>query len=549
MIYIIIYSLVCFTITRDVSAVNLFPATNLPDADILIDNEKGFLLQRIGVYSPKLHNAILHTVISLHDFCQASPTSDICLRSSKSKEENIIELGTIMSSRQASPLVSQYKKHDVSKLIHGNITDLLSNHQLGEFFENTKPSFHFFNNHFYAKVNDRQSLQSTSNDNIVVTQHAHSYFSKVSTTAVIEQIRRNRIGFSFLSDEEIAVFLSPLMSSIDKSYVYSSMEDLMNEFSRLIIAQLVHVLHSCSMLYQDIDTYPPCLIISTLFIRPPPLNSFTYTIYNLYPLPVVVNENRYVYTNLPRTFGLNSIDETLIIWNDDQKRLKCIFSKVVQCEEEPTYVPLSSLPCMVQLFSSDGSNSNACEIAHSINSQYGIINIVESIWIFYNLNEVKRCNMYLYENNSIEVLTVNEPSVVRLPCETFVKCSDIQLKSSTCKKDTTTIKSLRSGIGKTISSLQYSIKELTSRLESEYSARAIKSFQQLQLDLYRSTPTWTKILQASGSLLIYFLLLIVSIIIGVVVNFIETKITKKVNKIEKQMNKYSDVFSLELETV
>ncbi|CAF3815290.1 unnamed protein product [Rotaria sp. Silwood1] len=215
------------------------------------------------------------------------------------------------------------------------------------------------------------------------------------------------------------------MSYIGISYVYSSMEELMNEFSQLIIAQSMHVLRSCSIMYKDTNAYPPCLIVSTLFTIPSPLNSFSYTVYNLHPLPVVVNQNKYIYTNIPTTFGLNLINKTLAIWSDEQKRFKCRFSKIVQCEEEPTYVSLSSLPCMEQLFSSNGSTSNACEITHSINSQPAIINIVEGIWIFYNSNEVRHCNVYSNLNDFNEILTIDEPSILRLPCETFVECFPI----------------------------------------------------------------------------------------------------------------------------
>ncbi|CAF4038216.1 unnamed protein product, partial [Rotaria sp. Silwood1] len=63
----------------------------------------------------------------------------------------------------------------------------------------------------------------------------------------------------------------------------------------------MHVLRSCSIMYKDTNAYPPCLIVSTLFTIPSPLNSFSYTVYNLHPLPVVVNQNKYIYTNIPTT--------------------------------------------------------------------------------------------------------------------------------------------------------------------------------------------------------------------------------------------------------
>ncbi|CAF1201656.1 unnamed protein product, partial [Rotaria sordida] len=50
------------------------------------------------------------------------------------------------------------------------------------------------------------------------------------------------------------------------------------------------------------NSHPPCLIVSTLFVRPPPVNAFTHIVYNFHPIPVVVNRKKYIYTNIPTTF-------------------------------------------------------------------------------------------------------------------------------------------------------------------------------------------------------------------------------------------------------
>ncbi|CAF3840723.1 unnamed protein product [Rotaria sp. Silwood1] len=266
----------------------------------------------------------------------------------------------------------------------------------------------------------------------------------------------------------------------------------MNEISYLIISQTVHALRSCTIHHEEMNSHAPCLIASTLLVRPPPVNSFTPTIYNLHPIPVGVNRIKYSYTNMPTTFCLNLIDQTLTTWNDEQKS-KCIFSKVVQCEEEPTWVSLLSLPCMEQLFSADTSTSNDCEINRSINSQPAIINIVQDIWVFYSLDEVKHCKVVLYLSNSIDIITISEPFILRLPCGASIRCSNIQLRSSECTNNTLAITSKLHGTYKKILNFQYSIKALTSRLDAEYKARAIDSLQQLQLNLYDSTPLITKI--------------------------------------------------------
>lgn len=549
MIRLMLYSFLYFTSVGGLSGIKFYPASKSLDADIHIDIEKGYLLQRVGVFSPTLQNAIVHTLVPLHSFCQSSPTSEVCQRPSQSKEQNTIELGIVMSSRPQSILASQYKTDDVSKLINKNINEFLLNYPPGELVSNLTTSFHFFNNNFYVKPSQYQSLKPTTGENIVATQQVSSYFSKFAPTAVIQQIIKNQIGFKFLSDEESSLFLYPLMSSIDKSYAHSSVQELMSEFSKLIIAQSMQAYHSCSIIYNDRNPYPPCILVSTFFASPPPSNSFTYSVYKFYPLPVVVNQRQYTYSSIPKIFGLNMIDKTLAIWNDNQQNTKCSFSKVVLCEEGPTYVSLSSMPCIKQLLSTDESIVNACEISQTAISQPAIINILEGIWVFYKLDKARQCNMYANMTDSIGNLNLDESSILRLPCQTSVECSDIHFKSTACTETTITIKQYQSAMIKTTSAFQHSLKKLANDIHSAYKAKAIDSLNQLQQDLNNSNSTGLNILYSTGNLLIYLALLIVFTLIMAVMKFIQRKISNNINKIERQLNKCSDIFSIDLETV
>ena len=133
-----------------------------------------------------------------------------------------------------------------------------------------------------------------------------SYSPKVPAIVLVEQIMKNTIGFDFLKDEEIALFLSPVMLLIDKSYGFSSTTEMLNNFFRSILPKAIYVLRSCTNYLEYMGLYPPCLIISTLFVQPFHVDSAAYTVYNLYPLPVVINQTKYTYANVPTTFGLRA---------------------------------------------------------------------------------------------------------------------------------------------------------------------------------------------------------------------------------------------------
>ena len=59
----------------------------------------------------------------MNDFCQTSTTSDVCSHSVKSKEENMIELATILSKERLSFSIPQYNKNDISSLMDRNVND------------------------------------------------------------------------------------------------------------------------------------------------------------------------------------------------------------------------------------------------------------------------------------------------------------------------------------------------------------------------------------------------------------------------------------------
>jgi hypothetical protein len=458
--------------------------------------------------------------------------------------QNILELSTIMSSKENVLSAYEYEEETVSNLINKNITQFLSVYHPGDFFTKIKSNFHFFENNFYLKNNNDQSLQEISlNDN---TRNQHVKVSKISATIVLEQIINNNIGFNFLTNEEIIVFLLPLMASIDKSYNYFTKERLMDEFSRLIIAQTVHALRTCTARQEDIQRYTPCLIISTLFLRPPPLNVFTHIVYNFYPLPIVVNHHQYTYSNIPTTFGVNFIDHTLISWNNQQEKSNCFFSKIVQCREHPIIISLSSVPCISKLFSTDKSISNACGITRSLYSLSSIVNVVQNIWIFYNLDEVNPCQIYSHSNDSNKFLSISEPSIMHLSCGTSIKCSDAHLSTSICKENTIAVKTETDQFCTNLSNIQFSISKLTTRLENAFKSKARDSFRELQMDFDNNRSSTVKIFQIFADLLVYFLLLLLFIIMIAILKFIKINIQKKMNQIEKDMNKFSDVFSLDV---
>jgi hypothetical protein len=152
-------------------------------------------------------------------------------------------------------------------------------------------------------------------------------------------------------------------------------------------------------------------------------------------------------------------------------------------------------------------------------------------------------------NDSIKSITITKPSILRLPCETSIKCSDVHIPSSTCTKNTVAIKSEPTRTYKKVSNFLFSIDKLANRLETEYKSMALDSFKQLEMEIYNNNPSIVKIFKNFGNLFSYLLLLILFIILIAILKFIKINIQKQMKKIEKDINKFSDVFSLDIDTV
>ena len=282
-----------------------------------------------------------------------------------------------------------------------------------------------------------------------------------------------------MTNDEIANFIIPVMSSIDKSYANSDQKTLMDDFSRLIISQSVHALRSCSLDFNDVEESPSCLIVSTLFGRLPMSNAFTFSVFHLTPMPIAINGYKYMYANLPTTFGINVIEQNVIMWNDEHERSTCEFSKIVQCRQQPIVVPLSNIPCLTELLSADEPSSTFCPVTKSIDISPGFIEIVQDIWVFYNVEKNQHCKLYSTSIALTDIVTVEEPSILRLPCQKAVKCFNVELPSPACTNKKIMIKSNLTGTYQTVFGFQLPLKKLIARLEFAYKSMARDSMKQI----------------------------------------------------------------------
>ena len=535
-------------IMQNAEAEKLIPLPTLPASDIFVNAEKGFVLQHVGTYSSKLDKGLLHTFIPILDFYKASLDVDLGLDPSKLIDRNMLQLSNIISSSNTI-VTSKYDQTDISRLVIKDIRDTLAAHQPGQFIKNITTNFHIFDNHFYASNNVTQDTKLISYKNIITSQHASSFLSKNPVAIILDQRIHNKIGFDFLTNAEVVNFIIPVMSSMDQSYANSDQETLMADFSRLIISQSVHILRSCSIDLDDMEKSPSCLIVSTLFKKLPRINPFTFTVYRLTPMPIFIDGYKYIYTNLPTMIGINVIEQSLIMWNDGHEQSTCEFTKIVQCRQQPIPVPLSNIPCLAELLSIDESRSTVCQVTKSLDFSPAFTEIAQDIWVFHNVEKNQHCKLYSTSEDLTDVVTVDEPSVLHLSCQKAVKCFDLELPPPTCTNKKIMIKSNLTGTYHTVGKFQLPLRKLITRLVSAYKAMARDSIKQLLDEVNDLDPPLKKTFKKFADLITYTALLLPLAAILIIARIIKVKLQRQVDKVEREMNKIADIFSVDTHPV
>ena len=237
-----------------------------------------------------------------------SPETDTWMFSSLWKKTNVVELATMMTSRHTGHTLSSYNSDSVLSLISKKLSQVLMQHYPDEITNNNKSSFHFINSQFYYDKSDEKTLSTLSTNNTLYNYSDVTRLRRTSVEKILKQISNNIISFEYLSNTDLNLFLTTIFSSTDTSYTISSVQESLNTFIELVVGLSIFALRSCSLDQRNTLPSQPCLIISILFLRTPVDTTSLFSIYRLIPLSIVSNDDKYVYSNLPKVVGLNLKD-------------------------------------------------------------------------------------------------------------------------------------------------------------------------------------------------------------------------------------------------
>ncbi|CAF4817152.1 unnamed protein product [Rotaria socialis] len=511
---------------------NIVPT--LPSPTVMIDADRGFVLDPIGIYSEKLDDSIFHIVIPYNNLCVNSPNSDVC-EYIESTDPNVVEIGTLMP--YASHVSTKYNKQNISNAIQQDIRRIFLYHQVDKFIAKSKSIIYFVDNHFYVTTHTSRSLLTTSSF-VSADPPTLFHLGTSPVTLVLEQVFNNKVGYDFLTDEQISEILSlTVLTTGDVSHDISIKENI-NTLTNMIIGQTIFALKSCTILHNEIErSGSPCLVVSTVFRRLPAQTSSFYQVYHLTPLPVIFEGEQYVYSNLPQIFGFNNIEKRLVLWNDGNFLASCTFSRVVQCRNRPISIPLSTVTCIDELLGAEFSSISKCLVEKSKNIQSNILNIKNNIWYTYWSDESLECELQSSSSHISDIVSIKGSAIARFPCGRPVRCSNFLLPASACINTTIIVTNKHNNSLNKQPASVISLNNITKRLVSIYKAAAMNTLLKLQMEIDTQRTWINKILEDFGNILLSVLYLSILSILLFVINIIKNKISKKVNYMQTQINR------------
>lgn len=109
-------------------AFNAISSIIIPTADVLINPDKGFVLERIGTYSSEIETGIIHTFVPVDTVCDMSPATDRCIRMPKSKSS---KLAIMPSPYMPDDFAGLLSNRNISLSIEFSWNNMLSVHGHG----------------------------------------------------------------------------------------------------------------------------------------------------------------------------------------------------------------------------------------------------------------------------------------------------------------------------------------------------------------------------------------------------------------------------------
>lgn len=144
------------------------------------------------------------------------------------------------------------------------------------------------------------------------------------------------------------------------------------------------------------------------------------------------------------------------------------------------------------------------------------MNIKNDRWLFFSNDEWYQCWSQSMTSANIKTISINEPTIIRLPCGETIHCSIIFIPPTQCTNTTLLIKAINNTDAEQNLISPIKLKTITKRLLSIYEIAARNVFMQLESAIQTSTfsfknlsPNFLSLIAATISLILFGILLLI----------------------------------------
>lgn len=511
-------------------------ALTLPASDLIIDANKGFALHRLGFYASELKEDFVHSVVPFGDLCTSSPMIEQCKVTSLPISTTIIEVITIAQSHDVVSALPRFDGKRISRLIGNDIGRLLRVHRTKKFVAAIDAVVHLANDQLYSVNNTDGAIEmrptSLSEDEEMDIPRLIESVQKT----ILRKVNEKRLGFDYLPDADLMSLFTAISASIDESLQVRDVQEAYQYFSQLIIGQTVYLLRSCSAIDPHNSNSQPCFIVSTLFVRPTTERDGMPEVYRLIPLPVIVHGQRYEYSIMSEMIGIDIDDQELMVWENVPTRSECLFSIFVHCKHKPPVRQLSTSPCLSQLIDSNAMSSNHCQVLRTRDMGETVMNVEDDVWLFTHDQETMHCHINSINGELRRTISIDTPSIQRLPCQSTIKCNNVEFSSSACRNRSVSIKSSSGHEYLKLAEDPWRTEKMASHLQSIYALTGMQLAAELSDQVLINRSPISHMVKEFYSLFLSILFLLLLSLTLAFLRWIKVTVQKRVTALERDFD-------------
>lgn len=200
----------------------------------------------------------------------------------------------------------------------------------------------------------------------------------------------------------------------------------------------------------------------------------------------------------------------------------------------PLITSLTHERCLAELLSDQIETNDSCRVLRSTDTEPGILEIARGLWFFYRVRGTYICEIYPATANFIlDTITINNETMIQIPCDKRVICFGNQLWSNSCENQPAIISAMSWNSGQNSGVLVMPMTNVKHRLLSAFKKQSNRSHEELIKDLTNSRSFLRNCLNEIGYTILSIVLFLMSAVILYVLKCLRNKLQNDLDNLKE----------------